>query len=123
MNSTSKLGLLSSCVILAILSASTACADEIIVRGRIQRNVKEPKKPPVPYIRLTLTPRDGGGASKVAYTDAQGMYYFQNTPLGRHVLKVWADDKETDLLFEHEYQVAPKKRGDRYFDISPISIQ
>jgi hypothetical protein len=42
---------------------------------------------------------------------------------GRYVLKVWSDPKEKRLLFEDEYEVAPKKLGDRYFDIKPISTR
>ena len=119
---TLKLGLWCTCVTLAVLGPSAGRAEEVTVRGRIEREVREAKRPAVPYIRVTLTPKGAGTDSRVAYTDADGMYYFQKTKLGSYVLKVWADPKEKKLLFEHEYEVAPKKPGDAYFDIRPIPI-
>jgi hypothetical protein len=123
MNLTLKLGLWFACATLAVLGPSTAWAEEVTVRGRVEREVPGAKNPPVPYIRVTLTPKNAGTDSRVEYTDAEGMYYFQKTKPGSYVLKLWGDPKEKKLLIECEYEVAPKRAGDRYFDIKPILIR
>jgi hypothetical protein len=122
MNFTQKLWLWFIWIVLAGVTASTASAQDITVRGRIERDVPAAKKPPVPYIRVTLTPKEAGGASRAAYTDSDGMYYFQRTKPGRYDLKVWGDPKEKKLLFEQECQIAPRNSADRYFDVRPILL-
>jgi hypothetical protein len=118
-----KLGLRFTCVTLAVLGPSTALQEEVTVRGRVERQVPGAKQPPVPYIRVTLTPNNAGADSRVQYTDAEGMYYFPKTKPGSYILKVWGDPKERKLLFEQKYDIAPKNPGDRYFDIKRISIR
>jgi hypothetical protein len=122
MNLMLKLGPWFTCLVVAVLGPPTAWAQEVTIRGRIEREVAEAQKPPVPYIRVTLSPMKAATDSRVAYTDSEGMYYFQKTKPGRYILKVWADPKEKKLLFEHEYEVVKKKPSDTYFDIKPTLI-
>ena len=75
------------------------------VRGHVMRKGKMGNYPAV-SVRVTLIPYAyvvqgrTQGNSNLAYTDSEGLFYFNVTP-GKYLLKVWANDKESkDFLID-----------------------
>jgi hypothetical protein len=73
-------------LVCALVPATVSAAT---VRGRLDRVDGYGRHYPAQYVAVTLRSPQGGRRSAPAYSNAQGIYYFNNVGHGTWVLEVW----------------------------------